>query len=197
MRADDITAVILAGGEGRRMGGRDKGWEPLLGQPLIRHVLARLEDQVGAVLINANRSLETYRQLGYPVISDRDSGYQGPLMGIWSGMWAVETPWTLIVPCDSPALPEDLVERLRRGVNGHSIAVAHDGQRAHPVVALLRTELRDDLGRALAEGERKIDRFYARHAWCHVDFSDAPHAFVNLNSPAERDALEHAMREQR
>ncbi|MHB0774183.1 molybdenum cofactor guanylyltransferase MobA [Halomonas sp. WWR20] len=194
MQAEDITAVILAGGQGRRMGGRDKGWEPFMGRPLIEHVLARLTDQVGAVLINANRTQQAYRQLGYPVVSDRDAGYQGPLMGIWSGMCAVETPWTLIVPCDSPALPVTLVERLRHGTQQHDIGVAHDGQRAHPVVALMRTALRDDLGQILADGERKIDRFYARHAWCHVDFSDMPQAFSNLNSPDERDALERSMR---
>ncbi|KXS37890.1 MAG: molybdopterin-guanine dinucleotide biosynthesis protein A [Halomonadaceae bacterium T82-2] len=194
MREGEVTAVILAGGEGRRMGGRDKGWEPLAGRPLIAHALDRLTPQVDRVLINANRSLERYRELGYPLVSDREAGYHGPLMGMWSALCAVETPWALFVPCDSPALPEDLVVRLRQGIGDCRIAVAHDGERAHPVVALIDTALRDDLGEALAAGERKIDRWYARHPWCHVDFADRREAFANLNSPDERDAMERRLR---
>ena len=194
MRDDEVTAVILAGGEGRRMGGRDKGWEPVAGRPLIEHVLARRAPQVERIAINANRSLARYRTLGYPLVTAREAGYHGPLMGIWSALCAVETPWTLVVPCDSPVLPVDLVTRLYAHLGSRRIAVAHDGQRAHPVVALIDTSLRDDLADALQAGERKIDRWYARHPWCHVDFSDQPQAFANLNSPGDRDDMERQWR---
>lgn len=189
MSADEITVLILAGGQGRRMGGVDKGWTRLADRPLIAHVLSRLQGQAGRVLINANRSLEAYRDLGPDVVEDREGGFQGPLMGIWSGLSASTTPWVLVVPCDSPALPMDLVKRMRHGIGENDIAVAHDGGRAHPVVALIRRALADDLGQALAAGERKIDRWYARHAWGYVDFSDQSDAFANLNSPEDRDRL--------
>lgn len=189
MSADEISVVILAGGQGRRMGGVDKGWTRFAGRPLIAHVLSRIQGQAGTVLINANRSLNAYRELGARVIEDREGGFQGPLMGIWSGLSAASTPWVVVVPCDTPALPMDLVARLRSGIGDGDIAVAHDGERAHPVVALIRRALVDDLGEALAGGERKIDRWYARHAWCHVDFSDQPAAFANLNSPEDKAAL--------
>lgn len=193
MNADEISVVILAGGQGRRMGGVDKGWTIFAGRPLIVHVLSRLQGQADTLLINANRSLDAYRDLGVPVIEDRESGFQGPLMGIWSGMMAASTPWVMVVPCDTPALPLDLVSRLGAGLHGDGgesdIAVAHDGERAHPVVALIRRSLADDLGAALAAGERKIDRWYARHAWRYVDFSDRPEAFANLNSPEDKAAL--------
>lgn len=194
MHEDEVTAVILAGGEGRRMGGRDKGWESFAGEPLITHVVNRLAPQVGRIAINANRSLERYRALGYPLISDRETGYHGPLMGMWSALCAIDTPWVLFVPCDSPALPTDLALRMQQGLGEQRIAVAHDGQRAHPVVALIDATLRDDLGAALRDGERKIDRWYARHPWCHVDFSDQPEAFANLNSPDDRDVMERRWR---
>ena len=189
INVDDITVLILAGGQGRRMGGIDKGWTSFVGRPLIAHVLSRVQSQAGSVLVNANRSLDAYRELGARVIEDLEGGFQGPLMGIWSGLSAASTRWVVVVPCDTPALPMNLVFRLCNGIGDGDIAVAHDGERAHPVVALIRRALVDDLGEALAGGERKIDRWYARHAWCHVDFSDQPEAFANLNSPEDKVAL--------
>lgn len=191
----ELTGMILAGGEGRRMGGRDKGLEPFAGLPLVAHAVKRLEGQVGELLINANRNADAYRFFADRVIADlvmdgADGGFKGPLMGIYSGLRAAKTPWLLIVPCDSPALPDNLVARLVAGIGDHDIGVAFDGERLHPVVALLRTSLADDLALVLAEGERKIDRWYARHSWCKVDMSDCPEAFANLNTEEEKLHLE-------
>ncbi len=192
---DDLTGLILAGGQGRRMGGRDKGLEPFAGRPLVAHVRERLAGRVAEVLINANRNAEAYAPLADRVIQDAEGGFQGPLMGIYSGLQAARTPWLLVVPCDTPALPRDLVDRMvERLVAGEcDIAVAFDGERLHPVVALIRTALVDDLAAALADGERKIDRWYARHAWCRVDVSDCPDAFANLNTDDEKQRLERAL----
>jgi molybdenum cofactor guanylyltransferase len=186
----DMTGLILAGGQGRRMGGRDKGLEPFAGRPLVAHVRERLAGRVAEVLINANRHLDAYGDLADRVITDLEGDFQGPLMGIYSGLRAAATPWVLVVPCDTPALPADLVSRLVDGIGECDIAVAHDGERLHPVVALLRASLADDLEEALAGGERKIDRWYARHAWCAVDFSDCPEAFTNLNTDNDKQRLE-------
>ncbi|MFG6158361.1 molybdenum cofactor guanylyltransferase MobA [Halomonas sp. 1390] len=190
-----LTGMILAGGQGRRMGGRDKGLEPFAGRPLVAHVRERLAGHVAEVLINANRNVERYRPLADRVVTDAEGGYQGPLMGIYSGLRAATTPWLVVTPCDTPALPEDLVERLVAGIGEHDIAVAFDGERLHPVVALIRTSLADDLAAALADGERKIDRWYARHAWCRVDVRDCPDAFANLNTDDEKQRLERALGE--
>ncbi|MDW7745975.1 molybdenum cofactor guanylyltransferase MobA [Halomonas sp.] len=192
---DELTGLILAGGQGRRMGGRDKGLEPFAGRPLVAHVRERLAGRVAEVLINANRNAEAYAPLADRVILDAEGGFQGPLMGIYSGLRAAHTPWLLVVPCDSPALPHDLVERLVADIGKCDIAVAFDGERLHPVVALIRTALADDLAAALADGERKIDRWYARHAWCRVDVSDCPDAFANLNTDDEKQRLERALSE--
>jgi molybdopterin-guanine dinucleotide biosynthesis protein A len=189
----ELTGMILAGGEGRRMGGRDKGLEPFAGLPLVGHVVKRLEGQVAELLINANRNADAYRFFADRVMADEETGFKGPLMGIYSGLRAAKTPWLLVTPCDSPALPDDLVARMVAGIGDHDIAVAFDGERLHPVVALLRTSLADDLAATLAEGERKIDRWYARHAWCKVDMSDCPDAFANLNTEEEKLRLEEAL----
>lgn len=193
----DLTGMILAGGEGRRMGGRDKGLEPFAGLPLVAHTVKRFDGQVQELMINANRNSDAYALFADRVIEDAEGGFKGPLMGIYSGLRAAQTPWLLVAPCDSPALPLDLVARMVAGITQagveHDIAVAFDGERLHPVVALLRTSLADDLATTLAEGERKIDRWYARHAWCRVGMSDCPEAFANLNTEEEKARLELAL----
>ncbi|MCP1318445.1 molybdenum cofactor guanylyltransferase MobA [Halomonas sp. 707B3] len=193
----ELTGMILAGGEGRRMGGRDKGLEPFAGLPLVAHTVKRFDGHVHELMINANRNSDAYALFADRVIEDAEGGFKGPLMGIYSGLLAAQTPWLLVAPCDSPALPHDLVARMVAGITQagveHDIAVAFDGERLHPVVALLRTSLADDLAATLAEGERKIDRWYARHAWCRVDMSDCPEAFANLNTEEEKARLELAL----
>ena len=191
--AKQLTGMILAGGEGRRMGGRDKGLEPFAGLPLIAHVIQRFDGRVAELLINANRNSDAYELFADRVIEDAEGGFKGPLMGIYSGLRAAKTPWLLVAPCDSPALPNDLVARMVAGIGEHDIGVAFDGERLHPVVALIRTSLAEDLATTLADGERKIDRWYARHAWCRVDMSDCPDAFANLNTEEEKIRLETAL----
>lgn len=188
-----LTGMILAGGEGRRMGGRDKGLEPFSGLPLIGHVIQRFDGRVAELLINANRNSDAYELFADRVIEDAEGGFKGPLMGIYSGLRAAKTPWLLVAPCDSPALPNDLVARMVAGIGEHDIGVAFDGERLHPVVALIHTSLAEDLATTLADGERKIDRWYARHAWCRVDMSDCPDAFANLNTEEEKIRLETAL----
>jgi len=185
-----VSAVILAGGRATRMGGEDKGWVALAGRPLIDHVLERLRPQVNEVLINANRSQTRYQALA-PVISDDNNDYLGPLAGMQAGLAAAHHDWVLFVPCDGPALPHDLMNRFRAALTPDTeLVVAHDGDWLQPVVALLHKSLLPSLTHALAEGERKIDIWFARHKMAVVSFADQPDAFINLNSPAELAAYE-------
>lgn len=185
-----VSAVILAGGRATRMGGEDKGWVALAGRPLIDHVLERLRPQVDEVLINANRSQDRYQALA-TVISDDNPDYLGPLAGMQAGLAAAHHDWVLFVPCDGPALPHDLMSRFRTALTPDTeLVVAHDGDWLQPVVALLHRSLLPSLTHALAEGERKIDIWFARHRMAVVSFADQPDAFINLNSPAELAAYE-------
>lgn len=187
-----ITGGILAGGRGRRMGGVDKGLVTWRGRPLIEHVLAALRPQVLELLINANRNQAAYAGYGHPVVADRLDGFAGPLAGFAALLGCCDTDWLAVVPCDAPHLPRDLVARLdtaRRRVDA-DIAVAHDGQRLQPVHVLLGRHLLPDLEAFLAAGERKIDRWYARHRMVTVDFGDCPAAFANLNTPEDHQRLE-------
>jgi molybdenum cofactor guanylyltransferase len=187
----DLTAVILAGGRGRRMGGSDKGLVELEGRPLIAHVLNVIAPQVGTVLINANRNAKQYEAFGYPVVSDALDGFQGPLAGFASAMAAATTPYILTLPCDGPLVPPDYAARMMHTLEipGSEIAVAHDGNRMQPVYALLPVRLMADLEGFLAQGDRKIDLWYAGRRTALADFSDRPDAFRNINTPQDRDQL--------
>lgn len=190
-----IAGVILAGGRARRMGGQDKGLLPFMGQPMVEHVLRRLRPQVGRVVINANRHQDHYQRYGCWVVPDAVGDYAGPLAGMYTAMLAVTEPWLVTVPCDSPQLPSDLVQRLwaQAEYSECPLVVAHDGQRIQPVVALMRRDLLADLRQFLDEGGRKIDVWYARHPWVSVDFSTTPEAFANINTPQERADLEERL----
>jgi molybdenum cofactor guanylyltransferase len=189
---EQITAVILAGGRGRRIGGADKGLLEFNGRPLIGHVIDALSAQVRNLLINANRNLLRYQQFGYPVITDSITDYQGPLAGLLAAMEVVETPYVLTVPCDGPLLTETLVERLAAALEHESaeIAVAHDGRRMQPVYALIPVALKPSLQRYLDGGDRKVDLWYSHHRVALADFSDLPATFVNINTEEQRDRLQ-------
>ena len=187
-----VTGVILAGGRGARMGGVDKGLVEVAGRPMVEHVLAAVERQAGAVAINANRSIERYARYGHPVIADRMDGFQGPLAGMASALAAAATEFVLVVPCDSPLVDASLGPRLHAALveREADVAVAHDGERMHPVFVLLRRAARAGLDDFLARGERKIDRWFAEERTAVVDFSDLPEMFLNVNREEDRSRLE-------
>ncbi|MFC5428563.1 molybdenum cofactor guanylyltransferase MobA [Paraburkholderia denitrificans] len=199
----DITGLVLAGGRGQRMGGADKGLQLLHGQPLAAHVLARLAPQAGALAISANRHRDVYAALGAPwhaaVLADTLPDFPGPLAGLLAGLQAAKTPWLLTAPCDSPWLPADLAARLAAAVlaqdadiatvvttnaTGNSTGDSAGNSTLHPVFALVRTSLADDLAAFLGAGERKVRAWYARHKTVEVNFADE-RAFYNINSLQE------------
>lgn len=192
---EDITAVILAGGKARRMGGEDKGLIELHGRPLLDYIISAVWPQAGHILINANRNLDRYREFGYPVLADIMGDFFGPLAGMASGMQASSTPYILTLPCDSPYVPASLAGRLYRAMAAADaeISVAHDGERLQPVFALLRCELLPGLQEYLEGGGRKIDTWYDRQRLAYADFSDLPDTFLNLNSPEDLPVIERLL----
>lgn len=186
-----IDAVILAGGMARRMGGEDKGLVELNSQPMISHTINRLAPQVQRIMINANRNQQRYSEFGYPVMSDIDSGYLGPLAGMITAMGNTEADLLLVVPCDCPLLPQDLTSRMLTTMQqtGAELVVASDGIREQPVVLLLKPGLRDSMKTFLDAGERKIDFWYAKHHYEVTSFADQPNAFINVNTPEQKQQL--------
>ncbi|TFH92330.1 MULTISPECIES: molybdenum cofactor guanylyltransferase MobA [Vibrio] len=177
--------VILAGGQASRMGGQDKGLVQLNDKPLIEHVIERLSSQTSQILINANRNLDTYQQYG-EVFCDQFEQFPGPMGGIHAGLVNAKTDWVGFVPCDSPLISNDIVERFCREVNDESeILVAHDGDHQQPVFTLYHKSVLDRLTAFLERGDRKIILLYNECNTKYVDFSDSPQCFVNLNTPEE------------
>ncbi len=200
----NITALVLAGGRGSRMGGVDKGLQNFNGLPLALHTLMRLQMQEGAligeVMLNANRNLSAYEAFGAPVWPDSLADYAGPLAGFMTGLEHCETPYLLTVPCDTPLFPMDLAARLAEALAREDADIAmaaakeEDGQiRPQPVFCLLRAALLESLVRFTHDGGRKIDRWTALHKTVLVPFDapgDDPKAFFNANTLAELHSLE-------
>lgn len=193
---EDITGLVLAGGRGSRMGGVDKGLQAHRGVPLALHALLRLAPQVGHVMINANRNLDAYEAMGVPVWPDPLADYPGPLAGLLAGLEQCQTRWLVSVPCDSPDFPADLVLRLADALVREDAEVAlaatraADGTlKAQPVFCLLDAALLESLIAYLQAGERKIDRWTARHRCVLVPFEDEA-AFFNANTLDELRTLE-------
>ncbi|CAK3950693.1 MULTISPECIES: molybdenum cofactor guanylyltransferase MobA [Vibrio] len=177
--------VILAGGQASRMGGKDKGLVELNGSPLIQYVINKLSQQDVSITINANRNLDSYQAFA-PVVSDFFPDYPGPLGGIHAGLKNASTDWVGFVPCDSPQISDDLVERFCSAVKEDSdILVAHDGEFKQPVFTLFHKRVLPKLEAFLERGDRKIILLYKECVTEYVDFSDSPNCFVNLNTPEE------------
>lgn len=204
-----ITAVVLAGGRGSRMGGVDKGLQNFRGMPLVMHALMRLQMQEGNLIadsmVNANRNLSAYESMGVEVWPDASPDeFAGPLSGFLTGLEHCDTPYLLTVPCDTPLFPLDLAQRLMKALEaeGADIAVASapekadDGQprvRPQPVFCLAKADLMESLVAFMQGGGRKIDAWTAQHRVAHVAFDtpqDDPHAFANVNTIQELQALE-------
>lgn len=186
-----IDAVILAGGMARRMGGEDKGLVELNDKTMIEHTIDRIKPQVKEILINANRNQTRYAEFGFKVISDEHTGFLGPLAGMISAMGQTEADYLLVVPCDCPLLPLDLVPRMLAAIKTEDaeIAVASDGEYEQPVVLLLKPCLRDSMKAFLEAGERKVDFWYAKHHFVVESFADQANAFVNVNTPEQKQRL--------
>ena len=190
-----ITGVVLAGGRGSRMGGIDKGLQGHLGIPLALHAVQRLSPQVGAVMVSANRHLETYASFGVPVWPDAMADHPGPLAGFLVGLEHCNTPYLVTVPCDTPNFPTDLVARLAAGLIAQDAQIAMaatrdgDSEHAQPVFCLMACNLKDSLSDFIASGQRQVERWAALHRCATVVFDDAA-AFANANTAQELQRLQ-------
>ena len=190
-----IPCVILAGGKGRRMGGKEKGLINLLDRPLISYVLEKVSGKAAPIALNINTNFEKFKNFGYEILEDPLKGHLGPLVGILASLnWAknIRQKWVLTLPCDTPFLPQNLIESLLKVKNENpdlDLVVAKSRGFNHPVIALWKTDNNLILKKAIEEGIRKIDIFTSQLKTAHVNFDEIDESksdpFTNLNSPKD------------
>ncbi|MEO1240004.1 MAG: molybdenum cofactor guanylyltransferase MobA [Pseudomonadota bacterium] len=179
--------IILAGGRATRMGGGDKGLLQIAGQSILSRVIARIDDELADLAINANGDPTRFASFGLPVVADSVEGFAGPLAGILAGLdWgrAVGASHVVTVAADTPFFPQDLVARLLDAGTDHAIVLAETPSGCHPTFGLWRTSLADDLREALANGTRKVVAFTNAHDCAYAAFDDE-RAFFNVNTPVD------------
>ena len=179
--------VILAGGQATRMGGGDKGLLPLGDSTILDHVIARLEPQVAAIMINANGDASRFTRHPFPVVADSIPGFAGPLSGVLAGLdWAATQHADHIVTAaaDTPFLPCDLVPRLLLAGEANGLALAASPSGRQPTFGLWPVALRDPLRAALQDGLRKVVQFTRAHHAATAEFPDDA-AFFNVNTPQD------------
>ncbi|MDC9727249.1 MAG: molybdenum cofactor guanylyltransferase [Candidatus Thioglobus sp.] len=187
----DITALILAGGQARRMNGKDKGLVLYKDQPLIAYVATAIRANVDSIWVSANKNIDLYQAFG-EVVSDDLSDFQGPLAGIAAALSRIKTKYLLVLPCDGPYVEPILIKRLVDAManNKVSLCVASEHQHLHPTFSLLNVCIKPVLDQYLASGERRLGQFFRDNQALEVDFSDHERMFVNFNTP--EDLLEGA-----
>jgi molybdenum cofactor guanylyltransferase len=197
-----IMAVVLAGGLARRMGGGDKCLKLLAGQPILAHVLERLDGQAERILLNANGDVTRFASWGLPVAADVVTGFGGPLVGVltaleWAATHTPEITDVVSVPGDGPFLPRNLVRRLveaRIGADAVLAQAASNG-RPNPVVGLWPVALAAELRHAVVvEGIAKVDAWTARYSLATVDFEAAQlDPFFNANTQEDLTEAERLL----
>lgn len=187
--AEHVTGLILCGGAGARLNGRDKPLEPLGDVPLVAHVRERLRPQVGRVLISCNRNFEAYGRWNDTIVADTTAN-RGPLGGIIAGMQCADTEYLFVCPGDAPFLSTTLVARLTSALcrDAADVAIPYDGSRNQHLFPLLRRSLAAALRDYLDAGGRSVHAFVDRQRTVVVDAAFESHTFFNVNSPKDLHA---------
>jgi molybdopterin-guanine dinucleotide biosynthesis protein A len=169
------TVLILAGGEGRRIGGF-KPMRRLGGQTLLERAIERARAWSDEVMVAA-RSAEQVGEPGIPVLID-PPGLEGPLGGLASAM-RINRECVLTIPCDSPFLPDDLPKRLAAVLPGHAASLAASHGRVYPVCGLWRTEALAQVRGYAASGRRSLIGFAEKIGYSTAEWPES--VFFNVN----------------
>ncbi len=182
---NNVTAILLAGGQGRRMKNQDKGLVEFDGIPLIQHVLSRIRPQVQTIVISCNRNIDQYEKLGFPVVTDTLPDYPGPLAGVLSAVDRVTTPVCFIVPTDMPFLPMNIVPLLLDNMESHQAITAEVNGKLEPLVSLVLTNAVQTIPGYLASGRYSVKGWLALLEGRVLPVRETGRAFENMNSPRD------------
>ena len=178
-----LTAVILAGGRGTRMGGLEKGLLDWQGRPMIAHLIEQLAPHVDGILLNVNRAHARYATFGLPLIGDApEFEGMGPLAGLHSALTNSPSECVICVPCDLPSLPPNLVQRLlAANTTQPPLVYASHQDRAFPTLCLAHSAWRDTLAASLRQGHCAAWRWLTEQGASVAQLEDA--VLQNFNTP--------------
>ena len=192
IQRQQITGVILAGGKSSRMGFCDKALIRLGGIPLIEHVIRNSSNQVGQLVISANRNPEKFEYLELPLIPDIKQAYAGPLVGILSAMyWMIsagkspDSTYLACFPADVPWFPDILIKQLTRALEtqGKRVAWSEDRGQVQPLFSLWSLETLPVIGQAVANGQFGPKLIMPLTDNVLVKFKNTDHRhFLNINT---------------
>lgn len=184
----ECSVLLLAGGRGQRMGGRDKGLLHWRGRPLIAWMHEKVRPLSDDLIISCNRNPDAYAAYADRLVSDDDSDYQGPLAGIRAGLANARHPQLLVLPCDAPLVDRALLDGLLARAGKHPVVV-RQGQYWEPLLCLLPTHLKDDLEQAWLDGQRSPQRWFMRHGAVALDCPEGDPRLANVNTPEMLESL--------
>ena len=192
MRPEDVTAIVLCGGNGSRLGAEDKTLVPVRGRPLVSYTIDGLAPQVGRVILSCGRDPAPYAALGHEVVADAHPG-DGPLGGLASALPVVDSEWILLHPGDTPFPDRGLVTRLGPTADARGVAAPRTGRQRQHLVLLLSRAMAVELAAYYASGGRAMREWLDEHEVRGVDMSDVADSFFNVNTPADLAACEERL----
>ncbi|MFK0310240.1 molybdenum cofactor guanylyltransferase MobA [Pseudomonas sp. NPDC090233] len=183
------SILILAGGRGQRMGGRDKGLVPWRGEPLVAHVQRVVRALSDDVVISCNRNQDLYRPFADQLVSDPEADFPGPLAGVIAGLAAARHEWVVLLACDAPLIDRGLIDDLLRlAVSHDSAAMVRQGGYWQPMFSVLPRRLLPVLDQAWAAGERSLQKALLLEPMQALACAEDDQRLSNFNSP---DLLQH------
>ncbi|WP_287028262.1 molybdenum cofactor guanylyltransferase MobA [Pseudomonas sp. UBA6310] len=176
------SVLLLSGGRGQRMGGRDKGLIDWRGRPLIAWLHALVRPLTDDLIISCNRNAERYGRYADRLVSDDSPDFPGPLAGIRAGLQAARHDHLLVLPCDAPLLDRELLDALLAQAGEHPVML-HRGGYWEPLFAVLPTRLKEVVEQAWLAGERSPQRIFRQRSPVAVECAIDDPRLANLNSP--------------
>lgn len=176
------SVLLLCGGRGQRMGGRDKGLLEWQGRPLVAWLHDLVRPLTDDLIVSCNRNREGYAPFADQLVADDDTQFQGPLSGIRAGLKAARHEQLLVLPCDAPLLDRSLIEALLRRAGARPVLV-RQGEFWEPLFSVIPKSLQGALEEAWLAGERSPQRWLCRFDPLALDCPPGDPRLANLNTP--------------
>lgn len=178
------SVLILAGGRGQRMGGRDKGLLEWRGEPLVAHIQRTVRPLSDDLVISCNRNQQAYKAYADQLVGDAEADFPGPLAGVIAGLQVARHEWVVLLACDAPLVDKVLIDSLRQlAVTGDSVAMVRQGGFWQPMFSVLPRRVLPVLEQAWLAGERSLQKALLREAVQGLECAEDDPRLSNFNSP--------------